>query len=290
MISVIVPAHDEAAVIGRCLAALTEGAREGELEVLVVCNGCRDDTAAIARGFGPPVRVLESEVASKNAALNLGHRTARGWPRFFVDADIVLPLEAVRKVAAVLEAGPALAATPPIRVDLSGRGWPVRAYYDVWLRTPYVTEGLLGSGVYALSEEGGRRLEAFPDIIADDAFVRLLFRPEERAIVPGCHFVMTPPETLRSLIHINVRRLVGRHEMAERHPEVTTREAAVQRGSLYALARRPRWWPALAVYFWAKVASLALFHAKRLRGREKEWNRDETSRRAAAARDAAPER
>jgi len=280
VISVVVPAHDEAAVIGRCLAAMTEGAREGELEVLVVCNGCRDDTAEIARRFGPPVVVLESPVASKNAALNLGHRSARGWPRFFVDADIELPLDAIRKVAAVLEGGRVHAATPPIAVRLEGRGWPIRAYYDVWLRTPYVTEGLLGSGVYAVSEEGGRRFDAFPDIIADDAFVRLLFRPEERAIVPGCRFVMTPPETLRSLIHINVRRLVGRGEMAERHPEVTAAEAAEQRGSLYGLLRHPTLWPALAVYLYAKLASLAIFHWKRWRGREKEWNRDDTSRRA----------
>ena len=91
---------------------------------------------------------------------------------------------------------------------------------------------------------------------------------------------VTPPETLRSLIHINVRRLVGRWEMAERHPEVTAGEAAEQRGSLYGLLRRPALWPALGVYLYAKVASLAIFHWKRWRGREKEWNRDETSRRA----------
>jgi len=197
VISVVVPAHDEEAVLGRCLAALTEGARDGELEIVVVCNGCRDDTAAIAHGFGPPVAVIESQVASKSAALNLGHRTARGYPRFFVDADIVLPLAAIRKVAAVLERGDVLAAAPRIEVDLSRCTRPVRAYYAVWQRTPYVTSVLLVSGVYAISPAGGHRLDEFPDLVADDAFVRQLFRPEERALVDGCRFRMTPPRTLQ---------------------------------------------------------------------------------------------
>jgi len=279
MISIIVPAHDEAAVIGRCLRAMTEGAREGELEVLVVCNGCQDGTAAVARAFGPPVVVLESPVASKNAALNLGHRTARGYPRFFVDADIVLPLASIRRVAEVLGRGDVHGAAPRIRVDLADRSWPIRAYYDVWLRTPYVTEGLLGSGVYAISEEGGRRLGGFPDLIADDAFVRLLFEPAERALVDDGWFLMTPPRTLRSQIHINVRRRAGRFEMAALHPEVTAREARVQRGTLYRLLLDPRRWPALAVYFYAKLASVVIFAWKRRQGRHKEWNRDESSRR-----------
>ena len=73
-ISIIVPAHNEARVIGRCHESMTTGAEPGELEILVVCNGCSDDTASVARRHGPYVQVLESEIASKNAALNLGNQ------------------------------------------------------------------------------------------------------------------------------------------------------------------------------------------------------------------------
>ena len=41
MFSLILPAHNEAAVIGRTLRALTDGAEAGELEVIVVANGLR---------------------------------------------------------------------------------------------------------------------------------------------------------------------------------------------------------------------------------------------------------
>ena len=200
MISIIVPAHNEANVIARCLRSMTTGALPGELEILVVCNGCTDDTAKIAEAFGPPVRVLQCPVASKHAALNLGHTTATGYPRFFVDADIELPIDSIRKVADVLRSGRIHGAAPRIRVDLRQASWPVRAYYDIWLRTPYVAEGMLGSGVYAISEEGSRRFDRFPDIISDDGFVRLLFAPEERLSVDGSHFVMTPPRTNRSSV------------------------------------------------------------------------------------------
>ena len=280
MTSIIIPAHNEANVIRRCLDAMTQGAEPGELEILVVCNGCTDNTAEVARSYAPLVTVLESEIPSKNAALNLGHVQATSYPRFYVDADIVMPLEPIRRTASVLTGGKIHGAAPQIRVDLEGRGWPIRAYYNVWLRTPYVEKGMLGSGVYAISEEGGSRFTTFPDIIADDGFARLLFEPEERLTVEDAWFLMTPPETLRSLIHINVRRRVGRFEMAELHPETTKGEAKHQRGALYRLFANPTLWPGLAVYLYAKVACMAIYFVRERQGRHKEWNRDDTSRKA----------
>src|SRR5688500_5584423 len=120
-ITVIIPAHNEAAVIERCLRALTDGAADGELDVIVVANGCSDDTAATARKFGASggggVRVLETDVPSKSNALNLGDHAADaadGWPRVYADADVVLSLASLRRIAAALAEGPGggLAAAP----------------------------------------------------------------------------------------------------------------------------------------------------------------------------------
>ncbi len=190
MISVIVPAHNESSGIDRCLDVLLEGCAEGELQVVVVCNGCDDDTAAIARRYGAPVEVVETPVASKAAALRLGDEAAQGFPRFYLDADVELPLESLRRVADVLRDGPWLAAAPCLRVDLSGRRWAIRAYYAIWTRLPYHASGMIGSGVYALSEAGRSRFETFPDLISDDGFVRLQFSPEERTSVPNSEFTI----------------------------------------------------------------------------------------------------
>ncbi len=83
--SVIIPAHNEEAVIARCLSSLLEGAPSGtaeEVEVIVVCNGCDDHTAQVAREIAPRATVLEIPVASKVAALNAGDEEAAHFPAF----------------------------------------------------------------------------------------------------------------------------------------------------------------------------------------------------------------
>jgi len=285
LISVIIPAHDESAVIDRCLGDLVRGAQEGELEVLVVCNGCRDDTAERARRFGPPVRVLETMIASKSHALNLGDRSAIGFPRFYVDADVRLSLASVRRVAEVLREGKIHAAAPRLSLELSESSWAVRAYHDVWMRLPYVTQQHLGAGVYALSQQGRGRFDEFPDLIADDEFIRLLFPNQERASVQEARFVVTPPRNLRDLVHINVRRLAGDLEIKERYPRAPQNQAGQQRIALLRLLRLPALWPALGIYASVRAATLATFVWRRRRGEHKRWSRDESSRRRVGARE-----
>lgn len=88
-VSVVIPARDEAAAIGRTLAALFDQAPPGvELEVLVVDDGSLDDTAAIAGGSGARVlRLGPQEGGSPGAARNRGAAAATGDPIVFLDAD-----------------------------------------------------------------------------------------------------------------------------------------------------------------------------------------------------------
>jgi cellulose synthase/poly-beta-1,6-N-acetylglucosamine synthase-like glycosyltransferase len=119
MISVIIPAHNEAAVIRRGLEYLVAGAQPGELEVIVACNGCTDRTADIACSFGPPVHVLEIPTASKTAALNAADAIATTFPRIYMDADVRLVFSSVRRMAMALEQSDALLVAPKLRMDLS---------------------------------------------------------------------------------------------------------------------------------------------------------------------------
>ena len=90
MPSVVIPAHNEAKVIARCLASVLTDDRADDLEVIVVCNGCTDDTARVAKEHDERVCVVETDVPSKSNALNLGDDAATSFPRMYLDADVEL--------------------------------------------------------------------------------------------------------------------------------------------------------------------------------------------------------
>jgi glycosyltransferase involved in cell wall biosynthesis len=277
MISVIIPAHNESSVIARTLKAMTEGAGPRELEVIVVCNGCDDDTAAVARGFSPNVRVIETKIASKAQALNLGDQAACGFPRIYSDADVVLTVDAIRTLARRLERGDVLVVAPTPSFDLAGCSWPVRAWFDVRSYLPSSREGIGGSGVYALSAAGRARFREFPSVTADDGYVRIQFLQSERETVSSAHSTVFPPRTLRHLISTKTRSHYGSFELEKRFPEGWKHRGESNNRSLLWLFRKPVLWPKLAVY--CMVMMIAKRRARiRFRGAVAGWERDNTSR------------
>jgi hypothetical protein len=277
MISVIIPAHNESSVLARTLKAMTNGAEPDELNVIVVCNGCIDDTAAVARRFRPPVRVLETEVASKTHALNLGDEAAQGFPRIYADADVVVTVETIRSLARRLEPGDVLAVAPTPNFDLAECSWLVRACYEIRSLLPSAQEGIGGSGVYALSEAGRGRFLEFPALTADDGYVRIQFQEEERETLHSAHSIVFPPRTIRDLIATKTRAHYGSFELARRFPGMWKNRGESNHKSLRGLFKRPRLWLKLAVY--CLVTSIAKYRAqKRLRGGIAGWERDKTSR------------
>lgn len=284
MLSVVIPARNEETVLPRALAALLEGAAPGELEVIVACNGCSDRTHEIAAGWGAPVRAIESPVASKAGALRAGDREARGFPRFYVDADVVLPLASLRAVARALEQGPALVAAPRLEIDTARSSRLVRAYYEIWTRLPYHREGLIGSGVYALSEQGRQRFESFPELISDDGWVRLQFTPEERLSVAGSAFRIVAPTTLGALLGVKLRSQKGAIQLLRACPELARNERRSYGAAFAEILGTPRLWPAAVVY--GGVLAVTKLWGRRLnqRGDLGAWERDDTSRALADVR------
>lgn len=202
--SVVIPAHNEAAVISRTLSWLAEPARTGVLEVVVCCNGCADDTAARAAKF-EGVRVVELSEASKTAALNFGDRVATAWPRIYLDADVELPAAAVPALVRALKKPGVLAGRPPFTYDTEGAARLVRAYYRARRRIPSLSTALWGAGVYVLTEAGHERLGEFPGITADDLYVDGLFTSEEKEIPHTLPALVRTPRTVDGLLNVLTR-------------------------------------------------------------------------------------
>jgi glycosyltransferase involved in cell wall biosynthesis len=278
MISIIIPAHNEEKVIATTLNELAIGAFSGAMEVIVVCNGCTDNTARIVATYNPAIRCIETEVPSKTNALNLGDRIARGFPRFYQDADVVLSLDAVRQIVEVLQSGQFLAAAPEMRMDFTNSSWAVRSYYEVWQQLPYVREGMIGVGVYALSAEGRKRFDKFPQVIADDGYIRTLFKSHERTSVNSCFSLVQAPSTIEGLLRIKTRSRLGGYELMRKFPELLQNEEKPYGNALLQLVPKILLWPKIAIY-------LAVNLISRLRARKHAriqgytgWERDESSR------------
>ena len=277
MISIIIPAHNESAVIARTLKSITEGAAPGELDVIVVCNGCTDTTASIARSCGSSVRVIETDIASKAHALNVGDRASSTFPRIYVDADVLVEIDAIRKLGRRLESGDVLAVAPTPIYDIRGCSVLVRAFFEIRSYLPSAREGIGGSGVYALSEAGRARFEKFPMLTADDGYVRVQFRAQERETLPTVNSTVFPPRKIKELIAQKTRNHYGSIELQSLFPALWRNRGESNNRSLTRLLRRPQLWFSLAVYCF--VMAVARHRArKRLRNKTSVWERDSTSR------------
>lgn len=197
--SVVIPAHNEEAVIARTLEKLGPALASGRVEVIVACNACTDATARIARGF-EGVRVIEVPQPGKGPALNAADAVASRWPRVYLDADIELPPAALVSVLTELGRGRYLAGRPAFRYDVAACDPFVAAYYRARMRVPSNRAALWGAGCYALTEAGHRRIGRFPEDAADDYYVDALFPADQKVILDCEPVTVRPPQTAGSLI------------------------------------------------------------------------------------------
>jgi glycosyltransferase involved in cell wall biosynthesis len=298
--SVVIPAHNEEAVLPRLLAELRTDA---SLRVVVSANACTDRTAAVATAAaGGGVRVVETRVPSKTVALNAGDSAAGDlFPRAYVDADVTVSASTLSALGAALSTpGGPLVAAPRLRVDVSASSWAARAHYRIWALSDYRSAGHVGSGIYALSAEGRARFGAFPDVIADDRFVQQLFAPSERLTLDE-EFVVRAPATLRAHIRRATRIAAGNRQLARRaavadatgsasngtartlagehqSPTTSSTPGIGYRNLLRRVATRPVLWPSFLVYCVGYGVPVLLAALSERRGRLPGWNRDETSR------------
>ncbi|GGR51366.1 hypothetical protein GCM10010168_82760 [Actinoplanes ianthinogenes] len=274
MTSVVIAAHNEAAVIGRCLDTLLADARPGEFDVTVAANGCTDDTVSVAAARG--VRIIDLPEPGKPGALNAGDAAAVGFPRVYLDADIMVTTSGLRELAAATRETPA--ATARRELDLTGRPLLVRAYFSVHRHLPALKTGLFGRGVIVLSESGRARFGEFPDMVADDLFVDSLFTVAEKTQVTTVPSVVATPRRTRDLIRRLVRVRAGNAAMrkAAARGQINADVRPSGRSSWLkdVVLRRP--WLAPAAVCYVGITLYAAAQAKRRP--DDGWGRDESSR------------
>lgn len=276
MPSIIIPAHNEASVIKESLSEYIEKIYEPGFEVIVVCNGCTDNTSLITKEISDKLICIETDVASKTYAINLGESVANYYPIIYQDADIILTVDAVNAICEGFKEGYLAMSIEP-SMDTDNSSWFVKAYYDIWLSLPYCKAGMIGSGVYAISEKGRERFYEFPDIIADDGYVRCNYKENERGVVNTCRAIVKAPKNLASLLKIKTRSRLGGYELFDKYPNLVKSEVKNYKTAAIDLLCKIQIWPKLVVYI--AVNLITRIRAKsQYKKNDYIWERDDSNR------------
>jgi glycosyltransferase involved in cell wall biosynthesis len=282
--AIVIAAHDEEAVIGRCLDTIQQTAADDEFEVIVVANGCTDGT--VAQAESRKVQVIELAESGKAQALNVADAVASRFPRLYLDADMVVSADDIRTLSQSLHNGTGfLACAPKRKIELDKRPLVVRAFFRIQTRLPVYENGLVGRGAIMVSEAGRARFTEFPDETADDLFLDSLFGLNERTIVDGVTCIIEGPHTTKDLLRRIIR--VRRGNIQLRQSELTISMADqptphVRRSDTWSWLRdvvvpHPTLAPAGIVY--AALTLIAEWQARRSIDKQT-WGRDESTRRS----------
>ena len=234
MLSVIVPAYNEAAIIERSLGALLRQKDAGDYEVIVAANGCTDDTVGKARAMAPlaeasgaRLTVLDLPAPGKIGALNAGDEAASGGDRIYCDADLVVSDNLVAATRAALAASSPNAEPRFVSYRLvvaPSRSAVTRAYGRMWSRLPLLRQEPHGIALYGLNAAAVEARGPYPDIVADDHFARLSFPPEARQRLDEVTYAFVLPEGLRELVAVRTRWSRGNDELSRLRPDLLANE------------------------------------------------------------------
>jgi len=224
-LSVVVPAYNESAVIQHTLLHLLSDRQLVDTEILVVCNGCSDDTVGLVSSFKRShvdtlterkliIEVVETDIASKTNALNIGIERASSDYIILLDADIHVSGETLISLKQnLVETGKDLL-SPSVLFDYEYASFWVREYYKVASTSSY-NRYYRFSNVIALSKAGIKCLGTLPEVIADDEYLRRQFKQEQASICEQLSFRFSCPTNARDLLSILTRIQRGNFQLAQ---------------------------------------------------------------------------
>ena len=236
-LSVIIPANNEESYIGPCLRALAvqdlNPQTIGGATITVAANACSDATVAEAKILrdmledgGWQFHLLDLAEGGKVNAINRAEETSNSKVVAYLDADVICEPSLMRLIFEALDTDAPRYASGHLTV-VPPQSWVTRHFARIWTRLPFMTTNVQGAGMFAVNRQGRARWGAFPDIIADDGYARLMFSPEERVKVDASyHWPMV--EGFSKLVKVRRRQDAGVKELQARFPDIIKNESKPQ--------------------------------------------------------------
>ncbi len=211
---IIIAAYNEASVIKDTLASLHTNGAINHYQLLVVCNGCTDETDSVIRTHFPHVLRFNLTHPSKALAIRYAESLNPGFPRIYLDADITLTALNAHTLIELAKSQKQPCLLIPSSDLISTHSTAlVKSYYRTWYKTPHVQQSGFGAGTYVINKIGRDGFGEWPELIADDAFVRLQFASDHVNVTQKAKVAVKAPKTLWSLIKVKSRSKLGNLEL-----------------------------------------------------------------------------
>jgi cellulose synthase/poly-beta-1,6-N-acetylglucosamine synthase-like glycosyltransferase len=167
LISVLIPAHNEAGVLRECLDAILAQTLPVD-EIVVVADSCTDETAAVAESYGAVV--VETEQGGKAASQDVGLPYVNGDILVCIDADTIIDVDVVERFVAELEAGADATCANMLPMPHQRGFWVANRrfayalgrYWWRWCQAQMGRLMVLSGCAYALKTETVRSIGGFP--------------------------------------------------------------------------------------------------------------------------------
>jgi cellulose synthase/poly-beta-1,6-N-acetylglucosamine synthase-like glycosyltransferase len=167
VISVLIPAHNEAGVLAECLDAILAQTLPVD-EIIVVADSCTDDTVAVAESYGAVV--VETEQGGKAASQDVGLPYVTGDILVCIDADTIIDVDVVERFVDELDAGADATCANMLPMPHQGGFWVANRrfayalgrYWWRWCQAQMGRLMVLSGCAYALRTETVRSIGGFP--------------------------------------------------------------------------------------------------------------------------------
>ena len=230
-LSIVIPAHDEASVIGETIESVYDSGYPGKIDVVVVNDGSKDDTGNIVKKLAKKhkdLRLVETDHVGKAMAVNRGVAESSGEVILFLDADSQLDKDALKRMAEPFEDGGVGAVSGIISV-VSNRN-PLVWYQDfeyalssMWryvfdkIGTNYMLPGFCAVRRRALEAVGGFSI----DTLSEDFDIGLGIRKKGYRIVMSKAVMYTNvPQTLFGIAKQRIRWGRGTIQVIRKHNDM----------------------------------------------------------------------
>ena len=274
--SIIIPAYNEEKLIANSLSSLALFLPKNCTEIIVICNGCQDQTYAVAKKTIDTITssltahcnflLINLKINGKINALNEGVKLSCNKTVVLLDADIKVSSSDCAVLVKTLYEHSLLAASPKVIFDFDKSNYLVKRFYACISQSTYNKQHRIAN-VIALTPYAINKLFPLPQVIADDAYIQRIIGYKEYKIINKLTYKFTCPETLISTIKVQSRIIRGNLELKKIYPNLEN-----QKNTLPALKFVDK-----AIFICIKVTALIIASIE-LKLNIKKWHQDESSR------------